>query len=205
MADLDAGVVTDVTEDAFLVEVKNKLSAGEVLEFVSPISRETVLLRMYSFEDAHSGAEKDVIHGSTKTVMRVPFSLFDHEDLEELRARFPAFTVLRKERALTDEQWKRVRFDKLVQGLEMKGKTNPKAYDKRRDELVEAIGEDDNERRFKTNRIGTEGCCGKGCNGCLIFWQDDQYAKAREVLLKRKQGSQLTRAEAAELKLPAAE
>ncbi|KUJ73677.1 hypothetical protein AVO45_13860 [Ruegeria marisrubri] len=46
----------------------------------------------------------------------------------------------------------------------------------------------------------TEGCCGRGCNGCLIFWQDPQYARAREVLLKRRQGAQLSRAEAAELK-----
>lgn len=197
-----AGVVTEVTDDAFHVEVKNRLTAGEVLEFVSPIARDTVLLRLYDFEDAATGDRKDIVHGSTKTVIRVPFALFDHEDLDDLRARFPAYTVLRKERALTDEQWKRVRFDKLVQGLETKGKTNEKAYEKRRDDLVAAIGEDNNERRFKTNRIGTEGCCGKGCNGCLIFWQDDQYAKAREVLLKRKQGEQLSRAEATDLKLP---
>ncbi|WP_239113207.1 U32 family peptidase [Shimia biformata] len=194
-----AGVVTDVTEDAFLVEVKNKLEAGEVLEFVSPIARETVLLRAYDFERAEDGARLEVVHGSSRTVIRLPFTLFDHEDINTLKARFPAFSVLRKERALTDEQWKRVRFDKLVQGLEMTGKDNPKAYAKRRDELAEAAGEDATERRFKTNRVGTEGCCGKGCNGCLIFWQDDKYARAREVLLKRKQGEQLSRAEASEL------
>ncbi len=133
----------------------------------------------------------------------LPFTLFDHENLAELKARFPQFSVLRKERALTDEQWNRIRFDKLTQGLEMNGRENPKAYEKRRDALVSSIAEDDNERRFKTNRVGVDGCCGKGCNGCLIFWQDDQYARAREVLLKRKQGEQLTRAEANELKLVA--
>ena len=202
-----AGVVTEVTEDAFLVEVKNKLEAGEVLEFVSPIARETVLLRMYNFERAADGKRLEVVHGSTKTVIRIPFELFDHEDLDELKARFPAYSVMRKEKALTDEQWNRVRFDKLVQGLEVSGKENPKAYAKRRDALAESVGEDASERRFKTNRVGTEGCCGKGCNGCLIFWQDDQYKLAREVLLKRKQGEQLSRAEATELKLetPAAE
>lgn len=195
-----AGVVTDVTEDAFLVEVKNKLEAGEVLEFISPIARETVLLRMYEFEDYHKGDIKEVVHGSTKTTIRVPFALFDHEDLDDLKARFPAFTVLRKEKALTDEQWKRIRFDKLTQGLEMSGKENPKAYEKRRDDLADAIAADGRETRLKTNRVGTDGCCGKGCNGCLIFWQGDEYARAREVLLKRKQGEQLSRAEAAALK-----
>ncbi|MES0811983.1 U32 family peptidase C-terminal domain-containing protein [Roseibium sp. SCPC15] len=196
-----AGVVTEVTEDAFLVEVKNKLEAGEVLEFVSPIARETVLLRVYDFERAKDGKRVDVVHGSNRTVIRLPFTLFDHEDLDDLKARFPTFTVLRKERALTEEQWARVRFDKLTQSLEVSGKNNPTAYERRRDALVEQIGEGATDRRFKTNRVGTEGCCGKGCNGCLIFWQDDQYAKAREVLLKRKQGEQLSRAEATALKL----
>jgi putative protease len=195
-----AGVVTDVTEDAFLVEVKNKLVAGEVLEFVSPIARETVLLRVYDFEKAANGERVPEVHGSNRTVIRLPFTLFDHENLDDLKARFPAFTVLRKERALTDEQWNRVRFDKLVQGLEVTGKDNPKAYERRRDALVESIGEGADERRLKTNRVGTEGCCGKGCNGCLMFWQDPQYERARDVLLKRKQGEQLTRAEASELK-----
>ncbi len=197
-----AGIVTEVTEDAFLVEVKNKLEPGDVLDFVSPISRETVLLRVYDFERAHDGARLDVVHGSIKTIIRLPFTLFDHEDIDDLRTRFPVYSVLRKERALTDEHWSRIRFDKLVQGLETSGRDNPKAYTRRRDELVEKIGEDGNERRFKTNRIGTEGCCGKGCNGCLIFWQDEKYALAREVLSKRKQGEQLSRQEATELKLP---
>ncbi|WP_171180388.1 U32 family peptidase [Ruegeria sp. HKCCA4633] len=197
-----AGIVTEVTEDAFLVEVKNKLEPGDVLDFVSPISRDTVLLRVYDFERASDGKRLDVVHGSTKTAIRLPFTLFDHEDIDDLRARFPVYSVLRKERALTDEHWSRIRFDKLVQGLETTGRDNPTAYARRRDELVEKIGEDGNERRFKTNRIGTEGCCGKGCNGCLIFWQDEKYALAREILSKRKQGEQLSRREATELKLP---
>jgi U32 family peptidase len=198
-----AGVVTEVTDDAFVVEVKNKLAAGEVLEFVSPVARETMLLRVYEFEVADTGKRLDVVHGSTKTRIRLPFSLFDHENQDALRARFPMFSIIRKERALTDEQWNRLRFDKLAQGLEITGKDNPKAYAKRRDALVDSIGDGAADRRLKTNRVGTDGCCGKGCNGCLMFWQDDMYAKAREMVLKRNQGEQLSRAEAAELKLPA--
>lgn len=198
-----AGVVTEVTEDAFLVEVKNKLAAGEVLDFVSPISRDTVLLRVYDFEIVGQDERADVVHGSKKTVIRLPFTLFDHEDIDDLKARFPVYSVMRKERALTDEQWNRIRFDKLTQGMELTGKDGSHAaYDKRRDALVQSIAEGGNERRFKTNRIGVDGCCGKGCNGCLIFWQDDQYARAREVLAKRKQGEQLSRAEATAMKLP---
>lgn len=200
-----AGVVVGVEADAFLIEVKNKLEAGDVLEFVSPIARDTVLLRMYDFEEAATGTRKEVIHGSTKTVIRVPFALFDHEDTDWLRAQFPAYTVMRKERALTDEQWARIKLDKVVQGIETSGKDRPKAYDRSRNKLVDAIGEGGVERRHKTNRVGVEGCCGRGCNGCLMFWQDPQYEKAREELLTRKQGAQLSRAEAKALKLPAME
>ncbi len=200
-----AGVVTEVTEDAFMVAVKNKLEVGEVLDFLSPISRETVLLRMYEFEDAANGQIKEAVHGGTQTTVKVPFSLFDHEDIDDLKARFPVFSVVRKESALTEEQWNRVKFDKLVQGLESKGNRNDKAYEKRRDALAESISQDTNEKRFKTNRVGTEGCCGKGCNGCMIFWQDDLYVRAREALLKRKQGEQLSRQEAKDLKDVAAE
>lgn len=198
-----AGVVVGVEADAFLIEVKNKLETGDVLEFVSPTARETVLLRMYGFEEAATGARKEVIHGSTKTVIRAPFALFDHEDPDWLRAQFPEFTVMRKERALTEEQWARIKLDKVVQGIEASGKERPKAYDRSRDKLVDAIGEGAAERRHKTNRVGVEGCCGRGCNGCLMFWQDPQYEKAREELLTRKQGAQLSRAEAKALKLPA--
>jgi putative protease len=196
-----AGVVTEVTDDAFHVAVKNKLEAGEVLDFVSPLSRETVLLRMYEFELV-SGEIKEAVHGGAQATIKVPFSLFDHEDLDDLKARFPVYSVLRKEKALTTEQWNRVKFDKLVQGLETGGKRNENAYEKRRDALADAVAENTSERRFKTNRVGVDGCCGKGCNGCLIFWEDDTYARAREALLTRKNGEQLSRAEAKALKGP---
>ena len=198
-----AGVVSEVTEDAFLVEVKNKLEPGDVLEMVSPKARNTILLRTYDYEIAATGERKDVVHGSTKSVIRLPFSLFEQEDQTDLRKNFPAFTVIRKERALTDEQWKRLQLDKTAQAMEIRDSTGETAYTRRRDALVEAIDADTNSRRFKTNRVGTQGCCGKGCNGCLIFWQGDEYALARDILLQRKQGEQLSNAEASEFRLPA--
>ena len=197
-----AGVVSEVTDDAFLVEVKNKLEPGDVLELVSPVARNTILLRAYDYEIAASGAHKDVVHGSNKSVIRLPFSLFEQENQNDLRSNFPAFTVIRKERALTDEQWKRLQLDKTAQAMEIRDSTGETAYTRRRNALVDAIEADTNSRRFKTNRVGTQGCCGKGCNGCLIFWQGEEYSLAREVLLKRKQGEQLTNAEASAFKLP---
>ncbi len=34
-------------------------------------------------------------------------------------------------------------------------------------------------------------CCGKGCNGCLIFWYDSKYEKARDLLKQKKIGEML--------------
>jgi|TARA_R110002072_G_scaffold94336_5_gene208503 putative protease len=195
-----AGVVTAVSESAFLVEVKNKLTPGEVLEFVSPISRATVLLRAYSYEVAKDGEIKEVVQGGSQTVVRFAFALFDHEDLAALKARFPPYSVLRKEKALTEEQWNRLRFDKLAQTLEIKQQRDAPAYDRQRDKLVDSIDSGGLDRRFKTNRVGADGCCGKGCNGCMIFWQDPAYARARELVQKRKQGVLLSRQEARDLK-----
>jgi len=195
-----AGVVTHVSDDAFHVEIKNKLEPGDVLEFVSPVNRETVLLRAYSYEVAETGQVRDVVQGGAKMTIRFPFSLFDHEDIDVLRERFPEMSVLRKEKPLTEEQWNRLKFDKITQGLEIAGKHGHPSYERRRDKLVESQDEGMLERRHKTNRIGTDGCCGKGCNGCMVFWQDDLYAKAREAVLARKQGEQLSRQEARELK-----
>ncbi|TNE36114.1 MAG: hypothetical protein EP347_11860, partial [Alphaproteobacteria bacterium] len=60
--------------------------------------------------------------------------------------------------------------------------------------LVQAVdreAETASERTVKSPRYGVEGCCGKGCNGCLVFWHDPAYAKAREKLSAKKQGEKL--------------
>ena len=82
--------------------------------------------------------------------------ILDHEDLDDLKARFPAYTVLRKERALTEEQWNRVRFDKLTQALEVSGKDNAKAYTRRRDALAESVAQDSNEKSARYFRMINE-------------------------------------------------
>lgn len=196
-----AGVITEVRDDCFIIHVKNRLIAGDVLELISPISREITRIRLYEFEIAETGKMKDSLHGGLQTHLRVPFTAFDQEDIESLRSRFPEMSVLRKERPLTEEQWRRVKFDEVVQRLENAQVRDDDLYTQKRDELIAAIGDDAQERRFKTRRVGTEGCCGKGCNGCLMFWNDPAYARAREVLRSRRQGAQLTKSEAAELKL----
>ncbi len=196
------GVVTRVTGAGFEVEIKNKLEAGDVLEFISPLSRKTVLLRAYEFELAKTGQKLALVQGGTKTTILFAFSLFDHENIEDLKLRFPEYSVVRKEKALTNEQWDRIRFDRATQNLEVAGKRNDKKYELYRDRLTESTNQASAQRRFKTRRSGTSGCCGKGCNGCMIFWNDDIYKNARQALERLKQGEQLSKFEARQLSAP---
>ena len=40
--------------------------------------------------------------------------------------------------------------------------------------------------KVPTKEIEKDSCCGKGCNGCLIFWNSPKYAKARDLLARNK-------------------
>ena len=192
-----AGMVMSVEEDAFLIEAKNRLAAGDVLEFVPPLTassggRETILLRIYEFERVKSGKVVDVINPGHETLFRVPFSAFDREDLATLQERLPVNTIIRKERSLTQEQWDRLKLDTETRLIES-GKGSDEAYAERRDNLQQSQAEADNSRRPRPPRLGIEGCCGKGCNGCLVFWHDPAYTKARTLLAKKKQGEMFDR------------
>ncbi len=99
-------------------------------------------------------------------------------------------TIVRKEKALSEDEWQRLKLDQEGHKIEM-GKGNEERYDAKREALQTALDDRQKERSFRTPRVGTKGCCGRGCNGCLIFWHDESYAKAREILAKRKQGEML--------------
>lgn len=187
-----AGIIKAVEQDAFIVEVKNKLVAGDVIEFVSPHRRDIMLLRVYEFIDAQTGRTSDVVQPSEKPVIRLSFELFDHEDIGALARDFPPMTILRKEKALTDEQWDQIKLDGEAGKMEQ-GDGSESRYLDKRDVLISSINENRTDRAPKTRRIGLEGCCGKGCNGCLMFWHEPKYAKARELLAQKKQGEMLER------------
>ncbi|HPF45740.1 MAG: U32 family peptidase C-terminal domain-containing protein [Alphaproteobacteria bacterium] len=186
-----AGFISKVEDDAFLFEPKNRIEAGDVLEFISPYSRETMFLRIYEFFDVNKGQTVEVVNAGLKPLIRIPFSWFDQES-EDLIRQFPELSVVRKERPLTQEQWDRLKFDKEGSKIEQ-GFGSEKRYFELRDRLVASTEDARKDRKFKTPRIGVEGCCGRGCNGCLIFWNDPAYAKARELMKSKKQGEMLAK------------
>ncbi len=185
-----AGLIRTVEQDSFTVVVKNRIEAGDVLELVSPLRRETIFLRIYEFIDATTGDVSQVVNAGQKPIIRLPFSLFDQEDQEILRTAYPEMSIIRKERPLTKDQWDRLKFDKEASKIEL-GQGSEQQYEKKRDALVLSLEEANKDRKFKTPRLGVEGCCGRGCNGCLIFWDDPAYEKARELMVAKKQGEML--------------
>ncbi len=192
-----AGIIREVTKDAFIIEVKNKLEAGDVLELVPPKHRETVSIRLYEFEDAKNGYISDRMIAGTRPSLRLPFEKFDHEDKNILLEKFPVGTVIRKEKALTEAEWQRIKLDRVSQKIET-GSAPEHLYEERKQIVTDSHEEELMKRRTKSPRLGVEGCCGKGCNGCAIFWNDPQYEKARNLMLKKKQGEMLSKKEAKE-------
>jgi len=185
-----AGKVVEWQDDAIVMEVKNKLVAGDVLEFLSPTMREPILLRIYEFNDIKNNKVTKAVHAGVKPLIRIPvadFHLFDKEKLQEL---LPVHSLCRKDKMNVESEKLKVESRQLSHELES-GDIKEKKYDNKRKKYFEALELGDDKVVPRTPRIGEEGCCGKGCNGCLMFWNDDKYAKAREILKTKKMGEML--------------
>lgn len=190
-----AGMIQAVRDDGFVVAVKNKLEAGDVLEFIPPRPQdETVFLRLYDFRHADEPeVTLDAVNAGPQRPILIPFSAFDREDIDDLKRKFPPFSILRKEAELSEEESQRLRVDKVAQKLELGQDAYEGAYRNGVKKLREAISQDVMERRSRTSRKGAGGCCGRGCNGCLMFWNDPEYARARALLAEKKHGEMLER------------
>ena len=161
-----AGMIVEIKDDCFILEIKNRIEYGDVLEFVSFKHSAPILLRIYQFENNITGSITTLegVHAGHRPFLRIPFSWFHEENSYSLKENFPVYTVVRKERALSDEQRARLALDKSAQNVEL-NKTTELKYQEKRQILVDAKVEENKERVIKTPRSGAEGCCGKGCNG----------------------------------------
>ncbi len=186
-----AGQITEVTDDAYIMLVKNKMEKGDVLEFIPPQSRHTMFLRIYEFIDAKTGEVLKEVHAGQQRHIRVPFVWFEQEDLDFVKTAMPPFSLIRKEVAMTDRNYQRLKLDRISYNVEQ-GVNSDNLYKKQTEKLNKAIELDDDKVMRNPPRTGTEGCCGRGCNGCLIFWNDVRYEQARQLMKEKKQGEMLT-------------
>ena len=192
-----AGRVVEWQEDDLILEVKNKLEEGDVIEFLSPSQRKPILLRIYDFIDAENPNKiTKVVNAGQKPKIRIKAELFHLEDKENIKKLLPPQAIARKEKSLDEAEKLKVESRQLSHSLEA-GEVKEEKYQRKRNQYFEALSlieEDINSNSIlstKTPKIGKEGCCGKGCNGCLIFWYDEKYIKAREILKKKKIGEML--------------
>ena len=176
--------------DDLILEIKNRIVAGDVLEFLIPNSLKTILLRIYEFENIDNGQKVKVVHSGQKSRVKISASLFHLEDKERLKETLPVLTLIRKEKLLEESEKNRIELHNQAQKMEM-GENNENCYNKKKEKYLLSLEEQLEQISPKTPRIGEEGCCGKGCNGCLIFWYDDKYKKARDLLKGKKIGEML--------------
>lgn len=181
-----AGLVREWQGTDLVLEVKNRLSSGDVLEFLAPGTLdEDVRLRCYEFVNAADGQLLSKISGGEGRAIRLRLEQFHAEDAGRLPKLLPAGSVVRKSTPLSEVAAKQLEHNQLSfaaeQGLIRAERLRaPRA----------------GRTATKAPRVGAEGCCGLGCNGCLPFWNEAKYAKAREQLALTRSGVRLTKAEA---------
>jgi putative protease len=187
-----AGIISEWHEDYMIVDVKNRLVSGDVLEFVPPAPLDTIFLRLYEFIDFNKNDQiKQSMNPGHNPRIKIPLSVFDQEDISSLQDRLPVFTVLRKEKPISAVEKSRIKYDKIANKIE-DGQNAENLLNKARSDLVQNIEENNVKNpTTKTPRLGLDGCCGRGCNGCLLFWHDDKYAAARAKLKDQKIGVML--------------
>lgn len=184
-----AGFVRSWEDDALIFEIKNFLVAGELLQFISPTLREPIRVRLYQFEDALTGQLTEKVSAGQNKAIRIPLSIFRTHSPQALRKHLPVLSVARKQALLTEESKARLIADLEAQYLEIERlKVDPATRESRLAENREL------QARFKQKkviskgpRLGLEGCCGKGCNGCQYFWYDPKFEQARQKLEARSQ------------------
>jgi putative protease len=194
-----AGKILEWRGDDLIIEAKNLLESGNVLEFLSPFQREPILIRVYQFKmlkTVKNDEEKieivEKLHAGQKPKFIIPSSDFHLIDKEKLKKLLPPLTLIRKEKDNIEIEQLKVQSRELSHQLEA-GEISAEKYQQKRKKyfIAQEIDQNDATATTRSPRIGTAGCCGKGCNGCLIFWNDEKYAKAREILKTKKIGEML--------------
>ncbi|HQX53146.1 MAG TPA: U32 family peptidase [Planctomycetaceae bacterium] len=192
-----AGFIEVHEPDALIVDVRNRLDVGDVLEFIPPRCEPPIRLRLYEFEVVGKSKPLEVVHPGNGAKLRIRLSMFEQEAQATLLERLPCLTVIRKEKPLTEVESARVKLDRDAARLEQAegaGSTcDMSLYTRHQTELADALQSEAERSEPRFVRLNAPGCCGRGCNGCLVFWHDPAYAKGRELMKHKKMGERLER------------
>ncbi|MDR0483916.1 MAG: U32 family peptidase [Alphaproteobacteria bacterium] len=184
------GYETDYNgEECILMEVRNLLKSGDILEFISPFLLEPIRIRLYEFIDANNGYPREKISpGKANQAIRIPLSLFHNEEKSKLKEMLPEFTVVRK--VYIEPMYETFfKHNKVSFGVEQ-GTASQSVLDKLQ-EKVDILKKEKWDKEANKDKTLLKPCCSKGCNGCMIFWQGDEYAKLRDKMKDKKIGEKL--------------
>ena len=177
-----AGCVREWDGDDLIFEVRNALETGDVIEFLPPGSVEVVRLRLYEYEDGETGQVTQRVSAGQGKAIRIPLSAFHAEDGAELKAAMPPLTIGRKAKPLGDAEQASV--DAMIAAQDLERGVR---------DVGGNVTSPSKSVAGKAPKLGLDGCCGLGCNGCAMFWHDDKYAKARDMLKEKGMGRRLAK------------
>jgi len=185
--------------DDLVLELKNRLLSGDVLEFLPPGSLDVVRLRLYEFVDADSGEVRARVTAGERRAIRISRAQLHDRDPSTIPQLLPVGTVVRKARPLSASERSALEVARASAGQEL---IDASRLSLGRSTAEEAVAEGASSEQAsaparraaargpgapagRPPRLGAEGCCALGCNGCLPFWQDDRYAPLRARLSVR--------------------
>ena len=109
-----AGYVQSWGNDYINVAVKNRIDAGEELEFILP-TNENIKLTINEFINAKTGQSTNVIHAGQEPVIKIPLEWFNNNEIskEKLMLELQPLTLIRKKKKLTDVELESATRDRL--------------------------------------------------------------------------------------------
>lgn len=181
------GVIIDYEANYMIMEIRNFMIKGDILEFVTPFNIEPIRLRIYEFIDCYSNkVTEKVSPGRKGQGIKIPLSLFHEYTSDLLKEFLPKYTVVRK---LNNENNIFTKYSNIAFKVENSEAT--KSILAITTNKIQKILKDDNPPVKKINKTLEESCCLKGCNGCLVFWYEDKYKPLREKIKNKPLGEKL--------------
>ncbi|MCK5295632.1 MAG: U32 family peptidase C-terminal domain-containing protein [Alphaproteobacteria bacterium] len=181
---LFAGAVREWQGDTMIFEIRNTIKKGDVIEFLSPSTLEPIRLRLYEFVDNRNGNVKEKVNPGQGFAIRIAASQFNNIEKKTLKKLLPPLSIARKEAELSEAR--QAVFDRHIQSMQAeRGLISENEITVPEPTRTEIRGKD----TIKPPK--EDSCCGKGCNGCVIFWNDPKYEKAREEMKSKKIGEKL--------------
>ena len=110
-----AGYVESWGNDYINVAVKNRIDAGDELEFISPVDDKIIKLTINEFINSKTDEITTVVHAGQDPVIKIPLEWFDRINMtkEKIMLNLPPLTLIRKKKTLTDEEMNRIKKDKI--------------------------------------------------------------------------------------------